>query len=348
MTYNNHYQAVMEVNGLKCKLNLPKVVKRVKNRDGTEGTAGLPPYAPRSAYPVDEYPASPDSWMHGSGESSSYFVPIKSEHGMWLDMTMNSSHTHHVAAVVSVQGVNPITGQKADPMRLEQYRNRCPKHDIEFKQDRFCESCNYKWPAQNYISTNSGSPMWIDGFRTEDGTVRQYYFTEEECKGVAAQIIGKDRVFAIGVAFYLSKEAKPKPKYQPYRGGLYSTYGFGGGYKCSTNAAMDGFGLESLGAANSGFKGFAPRSRSLRSAKTGQRAKQEVEAKQKMLEIGAGAKIRQKLGVDPESLDFWQPEPAGLIYINYCDEETADRILAAGKREDHADGFLQGLELRDN
>ena len=67
-----------------------------------------------------------------------------------------------------------------------------------------------------------------------------------------------------------------------------------------------------------------------------------------MLEIGAGAKIKQELGADPENLDFWQEEPVGMIYINYCDEETATKIIEAGKRQDKDDGFLGGLELRED
>lgn len=346
MNFNNYANTIMEVNGLKCSLNMPKVVKRVKNADGSEGTAGLPPYAPRSAFPVDEYPASPDSWMHGSGEASSYFVPIKPEHGMWLDLTANQQHTHHVAAVVSVQGVNPLTGQKADPMRLEQYKNKCPKHEVDFQQDRYCPECKFKWHPQNYICTNNGSAFWIDGFRTEDGTVRQYYFTEEECKGVASQILGDKRVFAIGIAFYLSKEPKPKTIYR-------------GGYAFGATACMDALeSIECLGSniasTSASWNTAAPRRMKSRmlSARTASReveaTKADVEANQKMLEIGAGAKIRQKLAADPENLDFWQEEPAGLIYINYCDEETAIKIIEAGKRQDKADGFLGGLNLRED
>lgn len=345
------HKQTMEVNGLKCTLNMPKVVRRIKNADGSEGTAGLPPYAPRCAFAVDEFEASPDSWMHGSGNASSFFVPIKPEHGMWLDLTDNQNHTHHVAARVSVQGVDSITGQKADPMRLEQYKNKCPKHDVDFQQARYCPECKYKWPPQNYICTNNGSAFWIDGFRTEDGTIRQWIFTEEEAKGVAAQIIGKDRVFAIGIAFYLSKEPKPKPKYSPFRG-----YMGGGGPVFSMSASgagsMDCFENiqtcsaplyeKSLSAAPRRLKARRTRGASTRSA---EQVKADVEANQKMLEIGAGAKIRQKLGEDPENLDFWQEEPAGMIYINYCDEETATKIIEAGKREDKEEGFLSGLTL---
>lgn len=341
---------VMEVNGLKCSLNMPKVVRRIKNTDGSEGIAKLPPYAPRSAFVVDEFDAAPDCWMHGSGDSSSYFVAIKPEHGMWLDLTDNQHHKHHVAARVTIQGLDPITGFKIDPLRLEQYKTKCPKHDVDLQQERYCPECKYKLPPQNYISTNSGSPFWIDGFRTEDGTVRQYYFTEEEAKGVAAQIIGKDRVFAIGIAFYLSKEPKPKPKFSPFRGyagsPIFSMSASGVG---TADYCADFNAEKSLSAAP---KRLASRQRTRRtrgaSTKSAEQVKADVEANQKMLEIGAGAKIRQKLGEDPENLDFWQEKPAGIIYINYCDEETATKIIEAGKREDKADGFLNGLELRED
>ena len=72
-----------------------------------------------------------------------------------------------------------------------------------------------------------------------------------------------------------------------------------------------------------------------------------IEKSAKKLEIGAGAKIHQKIGADPEKLDFWQDEPAGMIYINYCDISTAERILAAGQRQQKAEGFLAGVNLKD-
>lgn len=72
-----------------------------------------------------------------------------------------------------------------------------------------------------------------------------------------------------------------------------------------------------------------------------------IEKSLKKLEIGAGAKIHQKIGADPEKIDFWQEEPAGMIYINYCDISTAERILAAGQRQQKAEGFLSGVNLKD-
>ncbi len=65
----------------------------------------------------------------------------------------------------------------------------------------------------------TGTPFgmfWLDGFRTPDGKVRQYVISAEKMRSVAAQVMEKrgedseDRVFAIGVAFYLSKDKKPE------------------------------------------------------------------------------------------------------------------------------------------
>jgi hypothetical protein len=227
-TYKGDSSSVMMINGVSCVFNSPKAVKGEK-------VSGLPPYAPRKAYMVDEYPGCPDSWMHGSSKANSYFVPIASEHGMWLDFNQCFNHTHHIAVLVSVQGVNPITGMPLidGPMRLEQYRTRCPKHDKEFGAELYCEECGYKWAPQNYLSTTCtpNGLLWLDGFRADDGTVRQYYFTEEECKGIAAQIIGDKRVYAIGIAFYQSKLLKPKPivrEYYPAPLGI-QMYGMKGG-----------------------------------------------------------------------------------------------------------------------
>ncbi len=207
----------MLVNNLEMDLRIAPKLEKVENASGEEVAQGLPSGEITDVYAVDEYPGCPDNWMNGSNVASSYFLGVKEEKGMWLNFNTCTSHKHDVAVVVSVQGINPVTGQKMvgeNPLRLEKYYSKCPIHDIDFKQDRFCEECGYKWPAQNYIATTA-TPwglFWLDGFRNSDGVVRQYIFTEEEIKGVASQMIGDDRVFAIGVAFYLSKEPKAVPE----------------------------------------------------------------------------------------------------------------------------------------
>lgn len=405
----NYSKTVMDVNGLKCSFHMPKAVTRQFNEDGSERAVGLPPGNPRPAFKVDEYPACPTGWMHGSGKAGSFFVPVIPEHGMWLDFNGNNSNKYHVAAVVSVQGINPLTGRKTDPIRLEQYKSKCPVHGIEFKQDRYCETCKHKWPGQNYLSSNNGGPFWLDGFMTEEGIIRQWFFTEEECKGVAAQLIKDQRVFAIGVAFYLSKEPKPQPTSSYYcgitqfntpgvmgclpTGGSTVNHVYSGG---ATNLSYNPMGMDedffipikasnsitlgdsgsvtcSLGptgptgpTGSTGAVGPLPgspayemnkvfhrkyvdkstkaRTRSATDSSLNREAA-EIEIAAKKIEIGAGAKIIQRIHDDPESLEFWRDEPEAFLYVNYCDAATCKKILEAGKREESAEGFMEGLKL---
>jgi hypothetical protein len=166
--------------------------------------------------------------------------------------------------------------------------------------------------------------LWIDGFRNEKGEVRQYVITEDEASGVAAQLIGEDRVFAIGFAFYKSKEPKPVPKYEGMSRGLMMNdcclESFGGAMPCAA-PMYEGAGK------------FA--------AKRATRGAISV----KSLEVAAGARIDQEVGVDPEELSFWEDEPTGLIYVNYVPIKIAEEIIASGKRKEKKDGFLAGLKV---
>jgi hypothetical protein len=212
-TTQNGADYQMTVNGLSVGLNMPEALK-TSGTGETEFVHSLPPYRPRRAYLVDEYPACPDSWMRSSGRVKSYFVPVLKDAGLWLDFNGCWSHAHYAAIVVSVQGINAVTGLPCKDPQLEQYRDECPKHKEAFGPDRLCKKCNFKWPKQNYLSgasTPYGS-LWLDGFRAEDGKVRQYVFTESEARSVAKAVIGGDRVHALGISFFLSKEAKPKPQ----------------------------------------------------------------------------------------------------------------------------------------
>jgi hypothetical protein len=66
----------------------------------------------------------------------------------------------------------------------------------------------------------------------------------------------------------------------------------------------------------------------------------------KTLDIAAGAKIDQKVYLDPNDLDFWQEKPAGMLYINYTPTEQAIAILKKGKKDltKGGEGFLAGLK----
>lgn len=361
----------MEVNGLYAEINIPPALT---------GNAlhALPPHCKVQTYSVDEFPACPQNWMHGSSKASSYFVPVKAGRGMWFDFTMNSGHRYDLAIVVSVQGVNPITGKKVVELNLEQYREKCPIHKTDLLQDRFCPDCNYAWPAQNYISTTTGQMLWIDGFRNEKGEVRQYIITEDITRGVAAQVIGDDRVWAIGFAFYLSKEPRKLGPYlgisndvnslsktltmadceydmdmadtdyfMPIHPGVSGPTGPSGAAGSYGPCGDGGSKSLSFNAANCSCSKGSSMSRKLKTGggiiRTASMAAPVVQ--QKMLEIGAGARIDQEAGVDLNSIDYWQSEPAGLIYCNYVDDATYRQILKAGQRQTKKDSALAGLKV---
>ena len=204
---------LMTSNGFSDGFNMPKAIIS-KSNGGSECSNSLPPHARRKCFLVDEYPACPTDWMKSSGKLTSYFVAIKEDYGLWLDFNKNQNKEYHVAIVISIQGVNPITGMPCTDAYLEQYNDSCPKHNEKFGPNRYCEKCGYNWPKQNYISTtgNNVGELWLDGFRTAEGIVRQYILTKEDTKlskrGVASNIIGDDKVYAIGLSFFLSKEQR--------------------------------------------------------------------------------------------------------------------------------------------
>jgi len=366
---------------LKCIFNMPEKIKSEFSSE-EEMSNSLPPYSPVDAYPVDEYEACPNNWMNGSDIASSYFVGVKEDYGMWMDFNECFYHTHDVAVVISIQGINPITGQKMvaeKALKLEQYHKKCPIHNVNFKQDRYCEKCGFKWPGQNYLST-TGTPdmmMWLDGFRSSDGKVRQYIITEDKMRGVASQMIGEERVFAIGIAYYLSKNKKPYILQRPEKkednnigfvgmaqgisqtqpmffGGNPNSFGSGssmldmscdsldislGGYANSVSCNS----TPNLGFIKSGSKSVMRASHVVTPEYSLPTAKPVIPVKQ--LEIGAGALIKQRIYDDPKMMNYWEEKPAGMIYINYCDEETKKKIVDGGRRADAKDGFLKDIKV---
>lgn len=375
---------VMEANGLKCTLNLPPALRSQFDQADEEEDLGLPPYGERVSFLVDDFEGSPASWMRGSPREASYFVPVRAEHGLWLDFNANSRHLHQVAALVSIQGVNAVTGLPTEgALRLEQYRERCPRHNEPFGEGRFCQGCGFKWPHQNYLAS-TGTPrglFWLDGFRAKDGRVRQWVFTEEMARGVAAQVIGDKRVFALGIAFFLSREPKPlppppKPLYRGGRltlgGGVPHAYGLGstrgamkGGLGDWSNtrgpegdeacfAALDVGAVDALEEMDADTAPPTPQARRVAvpaaasAAATPSRAARAVSQQPaKRLEVAAGARIDQEVYPDPQPLEFWQDQPAGIIYVNYVDEDTARAILQAGRidRTARGDGFMASLTV---
>ena len=360
---------LMRNKDLACGFNMPKALKG-------EDFHKLPPYAKRIPFLVDEYPACPDNWMRSEGLLKSYFVPVKEDKGMWLDFNECSNHKYHVGIVISIQGINPITGLPCKDYQMEQYIDKCPKHKIKFKHNRYCEKCGYNWPKQNYIST-TGTPsgqLWIDGFKAADGVVRQYILTAEKMRGVASNIIGEDRVYAIGLSFFLSKEKKSELPISLnfITNDWQCTYTYNNHTVCDTydeiakpyatttdwspdtpktsgnycfldtlstsynsNNSVSARGINSLNNKKMIKKGVGSVLRSVKSVST------------KKLEVGAGAKINQGIYDDPENLDFWNDKPESIICINYCDEKEAENIIEQGKEniKENEEGFLKNIPV---
>lgn len=216
----SRFARTMTINGLSTTVNLP-----VAPSGGDDIVHALPPYHAVDTYKVSDYKC-PDNWMHGSGNAESYFIKVETGRHLWLEFNDLTHHTHEVAVVLSVQGINPVTNKPCKNLRLEQYREQCPEHKVAFEAERFCPKCNHKWPAQNYMTTVSmpKGAFWIDGWHIGEGKIRGFLITEEAMRGVASQIIGKKRVYAIGIAFFVSKTPKPP---QPERPRTIRTMGAG-------------------------------------------------------------------------------------------------------------------------
>jgi len=360
---------------LSCGVNTPPA--------STSNNAGLPPYAPRGGFLVDEYPACPKSWLRSKGSQASYFVGVDEGTGLWLDFNDTLVRTpQHVAMVISIQGVNAITGMACEDAQLEQYVEQCPKHKKEFGPNRFCAECNFKWPKQNYLCS-TGTPngaLWIDGFRAADGIIRQYVFTKQKERGVANAIIGENRVFALGISCFLSKNARPEPPTSFVRsfGGGGAKFNYcGGDEELYGSVSMDSLSTskgiggptaaiyscsvgEPIASASKGSDAFrnlqksAPNS--LKGVHTSRLAgKQNVQSYSaainhvnvQQVEIAAGVTIDQPIHDDPNPLDFWNDKPESILIINYALIVDAQQILDGGRIDlsGSSEGFLQNVPV---
>lgn len=363
-TLADQYQ--MTVNGFSCSLNTPPALSG-------ENEFGLPPYCPQTPYLVDKYIGCPKNWMRSEGKVKSYFASVKEGSGMWLDFNQNSNNNKHVAIVISIQGINPITGLPCNDSQLEQYIEECPKHKIKFGADRYCKKCDYKWPKQNYITTTSTPTgmLWLDGFRSIDGIVRQYILTSEKIKGVANNIISKDRVFAIGISFFTSNFDKPKydyslelktttdstykwPPYVEYPLNDYVGYPFNDCVIPTVTESKDIYSTSSL--YSTSLKTDYSTNTCFRSVNTGTNnpetkynhngpLKSSVKCKQ--LEVGAGAKIKQCIYNDPEKIEFWNTQSEGVLCINYVTEKDCNKIIKQGENnvDGNPEGFLKDMPV---
>ena len=323
---------------------------------------GLPPGNPVPVYPIDALPGCPEDWIHGSG---SYICPVD-EYALWFDWTMNDNE--NTAVIASVKGMNPITGRKLEGLALEKYSEKCPVHNIPFSGDKlFCKECGYKWPAQSYVSYPN--TLWWDGFRQADGTVRQFFFTDDEERDVASAIIGKkNTVPAFGFVFYEPK-VRRVTKLARGRGiggssimsfaGFYDSKGTGKKYLNggpSGQSVISNYAEISMKHTEDGPNQVYC-SNVLRSKSTMDFADQEdceektssiiLPSEEKDVSVGAGAEINQDLRPDNTPLTDWKEEPSSIIRLYFVFRKKFEKIVAKGlvDLDGNKEGYLKGLPV---
>jgi hypothetical protein len=346
----------MELNGFTAKI---MQAERLRG----EQTHELPPGRPLSVYKVDQFTKHPETWMRGDG---CYVVPVKSNKGLWFDWTDNDAA--NTAILPSVKGCNPITGTPTSGFSLEEHNGKCPTHGIEFTGNRYCSECGYSWPTQNYVT--APNTLWWDGFRSEDGSVRQFFFTEESMRDMPSQLIGEENtVPAFGFAFYSPKKRRlnrmaerrmlmsSEPNIMSDMC-LYSTHSTNGVEYSSkfvddtincqsspvTYSQSDiptiskeetiftyGDSMENLDDVLFGFDSSSDSTSRSRSIQ-----------KPVAVSVGAGAKINQSLRPDSYGVNSWKDTPDAVMRIYFVFEDEFNKWKDASGGLSDATGMLSG------
>ncbi len=302
-------QKSMSFGDLSCVLHMPRATQSRFGARGEEETQRLAPFSPVEVFSVDDFPNCPPEWLRSNRSLGvmTYFVPAIAGHMVWFDLRANEQHSHHVAAIISAQGINALTGARMPgavlDQRLEQYQTACPIHQTPFTgRKKFCHACGFEWQDQNYLASTTVRPgqFWRDGFCRPDGLTREFVFTERTSEGVAANLIGDDRINAFGIALFTSRQPKPRPVYRaPFAKSL---------------------GLESMNVER-GALSFGS------------------------MEVAAGAIVNQTLGRDENRLDSWSNTPAAAFLVYYVDQAQFAKITGYDGERGRAssgDGFMAG------
>ena len=335
---------------------------------------GLPKGSDIEVFPVDAFKHPLPSWMAGAGN---YVVPVQPNCGLWFDWTMNNEY--NTAIMPTVKGMNPITGQKTQGYGLEQYQENCPVHGTQFKDGRFCEECNYKWPPQNYVC--HPNTLWWDGFRAGDGTVRQFFFTEDMLKSIPERVLGaKETVPAFGFCFYKPKTPRAKPTWvspsrSTFNHSQLATYLNSPSFiSVDVEEGCTGCGWDPHPMSAPQWSSTLSNHSSLSSSQPQTSASSQAhrvpisdcmdfvavcqEAKTSAflprgvnasvdVGVGAGAKIDQCLASDSLALAEWSEEPASIMRLYFVFEDQYKEIKSKGMRDLNGDreGFLSGLPV---
>jgi len=292
---------------------------------------GLPPGIALPVYYADAFLNIPSFWCRGPGV---FIVPVRPNKGLWFDWCQNSEI--NTAVIPTVKGCNPITGMQTSGFHLERYDEICPKHGCAFLAERFCPECNYKWPSQSYCT---GAPLWWDGwFNPLDGTVRQFFFSDDELRDVASYRIGRENTMpAFGFAFYSPKERRQEIKpisYTFVQNNPNFYHELPKIYYTNSTAICGGLNASYACAAASSYSCSDIKVRETKSEIRLNSVTPDVS-------IGAGAKIQQKLIADSYSLDSWKDTPDAVMTIYFVFQDQFEEIKAGGMRD--LTGLREGI-----
>ncbi len=301
----------------------------------------LPPGSELPVVPIANLPGCPDLW---SREAGTYVCPVDTNWGIWFDFTMNDRM--NTAVVSSIKGLNPITGKPLDGPNLESYVEKCPIHNIPFGHDLLCEECGYRWPHQNYLTHES--TLWLDGFRQPDGTVRQFFFTEDDKRDIASLIMGKQNTMpAFGFVFYepkVKREEPVTPTIFDYASPILDHWNGGGFPHFDDNIVTYTTSTTPLPAQTMSFCANVP----TKSTNPDLSCYHVNTRSIKTASVGAGAEINQDIKRDSIGVDGWKEAPSSVIRLYFCFEEQFRQIVERGGVkgiQTKNSGFLNGLPV---
>lgn len=355
MTIEKLIQKIRKNHPIRNEMNHKGFTARLMRAERLKDTGyahGLPPGLSIDVFDVDALPGSPKEWVGGTG---SYVCPVSPEWGLWFDWTSNDNY--NTAVLASVKGMNPVTGQKIEALSLESYEEECPVHKSAFKGARLCEQCGYRWPPKNYICYPD--TLWWDGFRQPDGTVRQFFFTEDEERDIASYVIGKENtVPAFGFAFFETVERREiKRELFPLKS-VIMDYGPTGPIGI-TGPIVTGTGFDHYSrtirtsCANPSSRTFGCNhvdlvDQAISIDPVDQPISTYITRSIKDVSVGAGAEIRQDLSKDVLKLTDWKRESSAIIRLYFVFAKQFESIVSNGGIKDldgNKEGFLKGLPV---
>lgn len=298
-----------------------------------EGSHALPPHRGIfKEYKVADY-FCPEEWS-----KDGVFISVEEGQPMWFDLRGNEE----CACMVSVQRLNPVTGE---PVDLKEGLTKNPK--------------------QNYLRLPE--QLWLDGY-SKDGKVYQFMVTAAG-KGLAVNeyVLPEHLQDSHAMAFAFFDPVNPKPKvalntvihkthhyysHQPIWYSSPSPMYYDSALPVGQNF-LNASGSSGLQNTNSSkrflrSKSVAPQVMDSLQVESfsacGDEAADEINffcsdileerTEVSQASMGMGGRIRQKIVTDDNTVDYYKPEPSAILTVYMALPEQFERIMKKGKRQD--------------